>query len=127
MKIYVVNKELSSAHGTTAVVLQFQGVMVYMRPVEMNTNKKAITGRHFVCACAKTRLIPSPNSIFTRSDKNTNFGAIFSHFTLKYLCQTIHKLTGKGGKLLETNCTFKIGCGIKYIFAGKTRNIWMLT
>ena len=35
MKIYVVNKELSSAHGTTAVVLQFQGVMVYMRPVEM--------------------------------------------------------------------------------------------
>ena len=32
MKIYVVNKELSSAHGTTAVVLQFQGVMVYMRP-----------------------------------------------------------------------------------------------
>ena len=37
MKIYVVNKELSSAHGTTAVVLQFQGVMVYMRPIEMNT------------------------------------------------------------------------------------------
>ena len=36
MKIYVVNKELSSAHGTTAVVLQFEGVMVYMRPVEMN-------------------------------------------------------------------------------------------
>ena len=36
MKIYVVNKELSSAHGTTAVVLQFQGVMVYVRPVEMN-------------------------------------------------------------------------------------------
>ena len=36
MEIYVVNKELSSAHGTTAVVLQFQGVMVYMRPVEMN-------------------------------------------------------------------------------------------
>ena len=39
MKIYVVNKELSSAHGTTAVVLQFQGVMVYMRPVEMNKDK----------------------------------------------------------------------------------------
>ena len=36
MKIYVVNKELPSAHGTTAVVLQFPGVMVYMRPVEMN-------------------------------------------------------------------------------------------
>ena len=36
MKIYVVNKELSSAHGTTAVVLQFQVVMVYVRPVEMN-------------------------------------------------------------------------------------------
>ena len=36
MKSYVVNKELSSAHGTTAVVLQFPGVMVYMRPVEMN-------------------------------------------------------------------------------------------
>ena len=40
MKIYVVNKELSSAHGTTAVVLQFQGVKVYMRPVEMNRNSQ---------------------------------------------------------------------------------------
>ena len=85
------------------------------------------TGRHFVCACAKIRLISSPNSIFTRSDKNTNFGAIFSHFTLKYLRLTIHKLTGKRRKFLKTNCKFKIGCGIKYIFAGKTRNIWMLT
>ena len=36
MKIYVVNKELSSAHGTN--VLYFQGVMVYMRPVEMNNH-----------------------------------------------------------------------------------------
>ena len=40
MKIYVVNKELSSAHGTTAVALQFQGVTVYMRPeMNLNTNK----------------------------------------------------------------------------------------
>ena len=47
MKIYVVNKELSSAHGTTAVVLQFQGVMVYMRPVEMKsiTHKMDYVGR----------------------------------------------------------------------------------
>ena len=88
---------------------------------------RVITAGHFVCACAKIRLISSPNSIFTRSDKNTNFGGIFSHFTLKYVCLTIHKLTGKGRKFLKTNCKFKIGCGIKYIFAGKTGNIWMST
>ena len=46
MEIYVVNKERSSAHGTAAVVLQFQGVMVYMRPVEMNKQQTKVRGEY---------------------------------------------------------------------------------
>ena len=77
------------------------------------------TGGHFVRSMRENSAHFLSNSIFTTNDKNTNFGAIFSHFTLKYVCLTIHKLTGKGRKILKTNCRFKIGCGIKYIFAGK--------
>ena len=59
MKIYVVNKELSSAHGTTAVVLQFQGVMVYMRPVEMNRRPLVIASRKWcVIIQGYTKSIP---------------------------------------------------------------------
>ena len=90
MKIYVVNKELSSAHGTTAVVvLQFQGVMVYMRPVEMNALWDQSFDQVILAGC-KTCIKPLPKgdqnksrSKISRSTSN-NFKHSHKHFNLFY-------------------------------------------
>ena len=118
LKIYFMQIALNLKH-IDSFRLPYQ-IPKYMEQVKRFECPKTIaTAGHLICACAKIWLISS-SSIFTRSDKNTNFGAIFSHFTFKYLRLTIHKQTEKGSrKFLKTNCTFKIGCRIKYIFAAK--------